>query len=144
MTTDNATKKDYVIKDSGHRREFSTGAFRDVSKGKGRFDLLQMFSVIAQSIHLEKGRNKYGSRNWEQGIPASKYIDSGLRHIIKFFLGLTDEKHLDAAIWNFMCLKDTLVRVDLGLLPEDLNDLPYPLKDVDPEKVKEVLGDWIQ
>ena len=30
------------IKDSGERREFSTGSVRDLSEGKGRFDLMPM------------------------------------------------------------------------------------------------------
>ena len=29
-----------VIKDSGNRREFETGAVRDIQEGKGRCDLL--------------------------------------------------------------------------------------------------------
>lgn len=31
-----------MIKDSGERREFETGAVRDMSEGKGRFDLMPM------------------------------------------------------------------------------------------------------
>ena len=31
-----------TIKDSGQRREFETGAVRDISEGKGRFDLLPL------------------------------------------------------------------------------------------------------
>lgn len=36
-----------MIKDSGERREFETGAVRDMAKGKGRFDLMPL-DVIAQ------------------------------------------------------------------------------------------------
>lgn len=33
------------IKDSGNRREFATGAVRDISDGKGRCDLLPLYEV---------------------------------------------------------------------------------------------------
>ena len=35
-----AVKLDMAIKDSGSRREFETGAVRDMAEGKGRMDLL--------------------------------------------------------------------------------------------------------
>ena len=38
-----------VIKDSGNRREFSTGAVRDMAEGKGRCDLLPL-DVIAHIL----------------------------------------------------------------------------------------------
>ena len=34
-----------MIKDSGERREFETGAVRDMAEGKGRFDLMPLFEV---------------------------------------------------------------------------------------------------
>ena len=34
-----------MIKDSGERREFSTGAVRDIAEGKGRCDLLPLDCV---------------------------------------------------------------------------------------------------
>ena len=37
------------LKDSGNRREFSTGAVRDVADGKGRCDLLPL-GVIANML----------------------------------------------------------------------------------------------
>lgn len=133
------------IKDSGNRREFSSGAVRDISEGKGRCDLLPL-SVIAEmqndkilymisdyiysgdkhslveaindfskqkygdlytamlevSKHYEDGCNKYGERNWEKGIPLHCYIDSGVRHYIKWLRGDTDEPHDRAFLWNML------------------------------------------
>lgn len=34
-----------MIKDSGERREFETGAVRDMAEGKGRFDLMPLYEV---------------------------------------------------------------------------------------------------
>lgn len=121
----------YKILDSGERSEFPTGAVRDIQEGKGRFDLLPMWALIALAKHYEAGCVKYGDRNWEKGIPISRYMDSGIRHAIKHILGETDEPHLVAACWNFMCAIDTLERIKLGLLPKELDDLPYPLKKAD-------------
>jgi hypothetical protein len=113
-----------MIKDSGQRRDFDTGSRRDIRTGKGRFDLLPPFALRAVAEHMEEGADKYGDRNWELGQPLSSYLDSGLRHINRFLMGWTDENHLAAAAWNFMCLLDTEVRIREGLLPESLRDLP--------------------
>ena len=134
------------LKDSGKRREFKTGAVRDVADGKGRCDLLPLnvvsavfggdivlvgidnyvrtgnVSGIISAIHAfserrygslynailevakqyEDGAKKYADRNWEQGIPLHCYIDSGVRHYIKFNRGDTDEPHDRAFLWNML------------------------------------------
>jgi len=118
----------YTIKDSGERTEFTTGAVRDLRKGKGRFDLLPPMTMKALAIHYELGCQKYGDRNWELGIPVSKYIDSALRHLFEFQDGLEDENHLVAALWNVCCAYETLLRIQLGWLPPKLYDLPRKVK----------------
>lgn len=136
------------IKDSGTRKEFSTGAVRDCREGKGRCDLMPMevvFKMLAcdsiiSAIHsylqknqtgylytamslfctmhykssketmllevakqFEGGAVKYGEDNWQKGIPTKFYIDSALRHYLKFRRGDQDEPHDRAFIWNLMC-----------------------------------------
>lgn len=130
-------EEDYKIKDSGERREFGTGSVRDKRGGKGRFDLLPPFALQALARHYEKGCQKYGERNWERGQPVSVYLDSAMRHINEFMMGLTDENHLIAACWNVMSAYDTLERIERGLLPAELDDLPYPLQAGCREIVKE-------
>ena len=49
------------------------------------------------------GATKYGDTNWQKGIPANVYIDSGTRHYLKYMRGDTDEDHRAAYIWNIMC-----------------------------------------
>ncbi len=135
------------ILDSGTRREFETGAVRDIAEGKGRCDLppLKVVAKILDSVVLEcvdtyirtgnigelqnairifvandsnwpdiytailevakqyeQGCQKYGDRNWEKGIPVHCYIDSGVRHYLKFKRGDTDEPHDRAFIWNML------------------------------------------
>jgi len=112
------------LKDSGTRREFKDGAVRDAQQGKGRFDLLPMEAIWQLAKVYEAGANKYAARNWEKGINFSAFVDSGNRHLVKFLLGHTDEPHLVMAIWNFISLLETVLRVEDGKLPESLNDLP--------------------
>jgi hypothetical protein len=119
-----------IIKDSGERSEFATGAVRDCHAGKGRMDLLPVSAIIEVSKIFEEGAEKYDARNWEKGIPLSRFIDSGLRHAMKWLRGDRDEPHLAQACWNFLCGLDTLERIKRGLLPSELDDLPRLLDDV--------------
>jgi hypothetical protein len=133
------------IKDSGARRNFETGAVRDIADGKGRCDLLPLdiigemwhdsiltnigiyvrdgdparikhavdffleivdwnysTGLIEVSKQYEAGAKKYADRNWEKGIPLHCYIDSGIRHYLKYLRGDKDEPHDRAFIWNML------------------------------------------
>ena len=139
------------IKDSGERRQFDTGAVRDIQEGKGRCDLLPLdvvgeiyrhnkvistifhglnsfkhsgdvidlhssligyihmkeicFSTMLLDVakHFEEGAKKYGEYNWQKGIPVHCYIDSAIRHLLKWLRGDEDEPHDQAFVWNIMC-----------------------------------------
>jgi hypothetical protein len=137
-----------MIKDSGDRHEFSTGAVRDMQEGKGRCDLMPLMVVwkllghdsiicniyqflrskrtlplydalfefssthyngdvetmlLEVAKHFEEGAKKYGENNWQKGIPPSCYIDSAIRHYLKYLRGDDDEPHDRAFVWNIMC-----------------------------------------
>lgn len=134
-----------IILDSGTRREFESGAVRDIQEGKGRCDLLPLnvigamlddpiFALIEQfqetancdylfaifsytkrlfpdqytmileiSKHFEEGCKKYGENNWRKGIPAKCYVDSAVRHYLKWLRGDKDEPHDRAFVWNILC-----------------------------------------
>lgn len=143
-----------TIKDSGSRQEFSTGAVRDIQKGKGRCDLMPL-DVIAKHMpsqilelistfqkkgeeshlwkamelfqyeafpmgvvntkqrmantllevakHFEEGAEKYGENNWQKGLPVKSYINSAVRHYLKWLRGDEDEPHDRAFCWNILC-----------------------------------------
>lgn len=91
------------IKDSGTRRQFDSGAVRDMQEGKGRCDLLPACAILRIARHFEAGAKKYDDRNWEKGIPVGSFIDSAIRHLMKYLDGQTDEDHLCAAGWNVLC-----------------------------------------
>ena len=110
------------IKDSGNRTQFQTGAVRDMHQGKGRCDLLPPNALLRLARHFETGSLKYGDRNWELGIPCHSFADSGMRHLLKYMAGNTDEDHLIAAIWNLMCLAETEeLRPEMQDIPSRLN-----------------------
>lgn len=113
-----------VIKDSGNRQQFETGARRDIQQGKGRYDLLPMHAIERVAKIYEGGAVKYGEDNWRKGIPLRRYCDSALRHLCKAIQGQTDEDHFAMAAWNLMSLMDTQFMIKQGILPEKLNDLP--------------------
>ena len=144
--SENLAKLTSVILDSGTRREFSTGAVRDIQDGKGRCDLMPLkeisdflFAPVLKHIalfqetgnadhlydalecyiyeenldsadvmleaakHFEAGAAKYGEWNWQKGIPTHCYIDSAVRHYLKFLRGDKDEPHDRAFVWNILC-----------------------------------------
>ena len=91
-----------MIKDSGDRTEFETGAKRDMHAGKGRMDLLPWYGIMEVSKHCEEGALKYGEHNADKGIPLHSLLDSAARHMAKYMVGMDDEDHLRAACWNLL------------------------------------------
>lgn len=108
-----------MIKDSGERTEFLTGAVRDMHEGKGRNDLLPLNAIMELSKHCEEGALKYGEHNIDKGVPFHSLCDSAMRHLMKYMLGWDDENHLRAAAWNIMWL------LDESVTKPELNDLYY-------------------
>lgn len=90
------------IKDSGERREFGTGAVRDMADGKGDMYSLPPAAILRLSKHYELGAKKYSRHNYMKGIPISSFMDSALRHIFKYLDGWDDEDHLAAAAFNIL------------------------------------------
>lgn len=68
------------------------------------FDNSDMNMILELSIHFEEGAEKYGVDNWKKGIPEWSYIDSAIRHLLKWARGDEDERHDRAFVWNIVCL----------------------------------------
>lgn len=115
--------ENFELKDSGQRREFSTGSVRDRAAGKGRFDLMPPLALLRLAKLYENGSLKYGDRNWEKGQPSNDMLDSGIRHAINYLAGLRDEDHLIQAAWNFLGIVEIQERIKLGILPAELDTL---------------------
>jgi len=113
----------YDLKDGGDRMVYGTGAVREPAKNKGRFDLISPFALQRLALVYEKGAKKYADRNWEKGIPFSRFLDSAMRHLSQFAMGHTDEDHLGQAAWNIFAIMHFQETSEW-----DLDDLPdyYP------------------
>lgn len=111
------------INDGGQRISYGENkAIREPTEGKGRFDLITPFAEDRIAKWYELGSKKYADRNWEKGMPFSRYIDSTKRHINKFVKGMEDEDHLAAAIWNLMAI---IHHQELN--QKELDDMPHYL-----------------
>jgi hypothetical protein len=76
-----------VLNEAPHRLGFVTKA--------------NMYLELAK--HFAEGCKKYGPDNWRKGIPACCYVDSSVRHYLKFLCGYNDEPHSRAFVWNVAC-----------------------------------------
>ena len=70
--------------------------------GKMAFDDIETM-LLEVSKHFEEGAKKYGENNWQKGIPVNCYLDSAIRHYLKWRRGDKDEPHDLAFCWNIMC-----------------------------------------
>lgn len=75
--------------------------------------------MLDVSLHYKLGLEKYGERNWEKGIPLHSYIDSAVRHLLKYVRGDDDEPHDRAFVWNLMCCYWTQIHIP------SMWDLPF-------------------
>lgn len=66
------------------------------------FDTTQTM-LLEVAKHFEEGAKKYGENNWQKGIPLPRYIDSAVRHYLKYLRGDKDEPHDRAFVWNIIC-----------------------------------------
>ena len=50
---------------------FETGARREVSDGKGRFDLIPAYPMKRLAVHYANGGAQVRRSNWEKGLPST-------------------------------------------------------------------------
>lgn len=130
MEKKNGAVKNTIIKDSGKRQNFSTGSRRDTNTEKVRPDLIPSFCEFFEGAHYAMGSVKYGDRNWELGQPIMRYYESLKRHMLLWALGDISENHLNGITWNNKAIQYTLIMIDYGHLPKELDDRPvYMLPD---------------
>lgn len=102
---DSDVSSDTVILDL--KKFLETGSTSYLYSALNTFDVMRwdcvytMFLEVAK--HFEDGAKKYGENNWQKGIPTKFYIDSAIRHYLKWRRGDTDEPHDRAFVWNLMC-----------------------------------------
>lgn len=111
----------FVIKDSGERQGFDTGAVRDTDEGKPRYELLPITALKRIALHYAKGAKKYNDDNWRKGMPYRRMYGSLLRHAYAFGQGDMSEDHLAAVCFNAMSIMhyQSTGREELNNMPED-------------------------
>jgi hypothetical protein len=102
------------------KRVAETGAQRNNSSGKGRFDLLPIYALFAVARVFEDGAKEHGENNWRRGMPTKWLYDSGMRHLAQALRGDTDEDHLAKAAWNILCAIENRDDPTLRALQEKL------------------------
>lgn len=93
----------FTIKDSGKRIKFRSGMVRDTTEGKPRYDLLDRVGLYRQAMHMAKGAEKYGERNWELAEgpeELTRFEASAFRHFMQWLNGEEDEDHAAAVCFN--------------------------------------------
>jgi hypothetical protein len=110
--------------DSGKRQQFTTGAVRDTADGKPRPDLCSPFALERRGAWMALGAKKYSERNWERGMPLSRFGASLARHLMKYQQGDRSEDHLAAICFNADAIMHGEEMIRRGVWPADLDDRP--------------------
>lgn len=104
---DSLGKWEYLKKESC--LYFVMDCFEELQYGNGRNRWESTEDMILDvAKHYEQGAKKYGENNWKKGIPYHSYLDSAVRHLLKFVRGDEDERHDRAFIWNILSLLWTM------------------------------------
>ena len=117
-----------MIRDSGERTEFFTGAKRDMHECKGDMASIPWEAVLRLSKHYESGAKKYQRWYFRKVIPVSSFIDSVCIHLAKYQCGMDDEDHLAAAAFNVlgaMLMENTMPELQDLPLRKDKNTFNY-------------------
>ena len=104
----------YLMSGNSYHIYHAIGKFMDEAKYDSTISC-----ILELSKHYEAGCEKYEERNWEKGILCHSFIDSGIRHFLKWVDKWDDEPHDRAFLWNMFGLLWTVKH-----RPE-CNDLPY-------------------
>ena len=126
-----------IKEETGEKRQFSTGAKRQASEGKGLPSLFPPDGYMELCKHFEDGAKLHGGRNWEKGLPLASIIDSLERHIAAVKMGLTGERHDRALAWNALVFLTTNIRIAAGILPKELDDLEGAYREQEQEQETE-------
>lgn len=143
LVGDKKGENEMMIKDSGERREFSTGAVRDIQTGKGRCDLMPL-DVVASFMNCDRIIHVIGQyqasgdidflydamddacalffdgRKAHTMLEVSKHFEAGAAKYGEYNwqMGIPEKSYIDSAIRHYLKAVDgqTDERHDLALL----------------------------
>ncbi len=107
------------IKDSGNRREFSTGAVRDIAEGKGRCDLIPLdviydktltaierFKETGNTLHLQTAvyESKFYPEIYTLLLEVSKHFEEGAKKYgeSNWQKGIPVHCYIDSAVRHYL------------------------------------------
>lgn len=114
----------FTIKDSGKRKMFKSGMQRDVQENKPQYDLVHLPMLTRWAIHMGKGAEKYGRKNWmlangEEEL--ERFKASAFRHLVQWFEGDESEDHASAVFFNISGAEYVKSKLN-ELQPEEVKD----------------------
>ena len=116
---------------------------KEADLGRGHYELVSPLFMRRLAVWLEKGAEKYDSRNWEKGIPMGRIVRALLRHTYQYLEGMRDEDHLAAISCNIMFLIHFEEGIERGLYTDEdaekMQDLPDYIEKLK-DAVKETIG----
>jgi hypothetical protein len=105
------------------KRVFPNGSVRDDLGNKPMLELVPYDLFLNRVGYLyTKGANHYGCNNWRKGQPMSTTIGSLQRHLAKYMMGMDDEDHLSAVVFNALSLLNADEYFKNDPLVNDIND----------------------
>lgn len=124
---------EFVVKDSGERKNFASGMVRDTATGKPDAELIYNGPMADRwAAHLTKGATKYpdvkpGVPNWTLAAGVDEMVrfrKSAVRHFRQWLRGDVDEDHAAAVFFNINGYE--YVKAKMAKTPSvfDLDTLP--------------------
>jgi hypothetical protein len=113
------------------RHEYDTGAVRSDDCDQVRYDLISPIGLRALARTYHEGAVKFGSHNWENGMPVADLLNHAIAHIFNFLGGDRSEDHLGHATWNLIGAIHSLEKwphLNAGTLREKNCDVPPAYK----------------
>ena len=139
---------EFVVKPGDAPRLFPSGMHRSDSTGKPNYNLIDLDFLTRFAMHLTRGAEIHGKDNWRKANSQEEYErfqESAFRHLIQWLMGLRDEDHACAVVFNLMCAEHTRKK----LLEETPSDFFAKLADASEQqqnefdKVNDLLHGWM-
>lgn len=78
--------------------------------------MVSPFAMRRLAQHYENGAQKYADRNWEKGMPFSRYVDSAKRHLLSKLVLALQQKFRKDVLALYLHEVDLLLNEDYAHL----------------------------
>lgn len=127
MLLSSQSPKQFELKDSGKREEYTSGMVRDTDEGKTLWHLVADGPMLYRwAIHLTKGAVKYAARNWMKAAGEAEYERfkaSAYRHFMQWYRDERDEDHGAAVFFNINGAEYVRAKLETGGIQKYIDKL---------------------